>query len=462
MKLVEAKRWHRDRSAPGYKVWYDEWAQYPTRTLEDLNISTVQPNLDGYGGYRGLRGNKTGFFHTERIDGRWWIVDPDGNVFISIGVCGVRYVSGARNSHNPTYLKRIKQYPNPRDWAYDAMKLLKDHGFNTLGCWSDFELFDEFPFTVFIGFSKQYRNGNVLKFFDPTFREYAFQIAQQICSKYKDNPYLLGYFSDNELPFRRSCMENYMSLPAGDPTKRAFIEVLRAQYGGDIKSFRRAWDVEVSSFDDLDTMNSLSPGPKCDKERVEQDRAAWIQALSHEYYKVVSEAIKSADPNHMYLGSRINNLGTPEHLTECGKFADIVSINCYGRWVWDQETLNRLAEWAQGKPLMVTEFYVKGEDSGLPNRTGAGWLVRTQRDRGLFYQNFTISLLENPNVVGWHWYRYEDNDPRNLTEDPSNRDSNKGIVNIQLEPYQDLLNLMRQLNFAAYEIALRAAKSLST
>lgn len=29
--------------------------------------------LDTYGGSTDLKGEKTGFFHTEKIDGRWWL-----------------------------------------------------------------------------------------------------------------------------------------------------------------------------------------------------------------------------------------------------------------------------------------------------------------------------------------------------------------------------------------------------
>jgi hypothetical protein len=39
---------------------------------------------------------------------------------------------------------------------------------------------------------------------------------------------------------------------------------------------------------------------------------------------------------------------------------------------------------------MITEFYAKGEDSGMGNTGGAGWLVKTQKDRGTFYQNFIL------------------------------------------------------------------------
>ena len=32
--------------------------------------------LDTYGGFTDIQGEKTGFFHTQKIDGRWWLVTP--------------------------------------------------------------------------------------------------------------------------------------------------------------------------------------------------------------------------------------------------------------------------------------------------------------------------------------------------------------------------------------------------
>lgn len=60
-------------------------------------------------------------------------------------------------------------------------------------------------------------------------------------------------------------------------------------------------------------------------------------------------------------------------------------------------------------------------------------------------------MLEHPNCVGWHWHRYMDNDP-NSGEDPSNVDSNKGIVSCEYAPHEDLLNEMRKLNFHSLQL----------
>jgi len=79
--------------------------------------------------------------------------------------------------------------------------------------------------------------------------------------------------------------------------------------------------------------------------------------------------------------------------------------------------------------------------------------VKTERDRGLFYRNFALALLESRSCVGWHWCKYMDNDPDDTTTDPSNRDSNKGIVSFRYVPYEPLIEAMGRLNRRVYGLA---------
>jgi hypothetical protein len=135
-----------------------------------------------------------------------------------------------------------------------------------------------------------------------------------------------------------------------------------------------------------------------------------------------------------------------------GKYADAVSFNWYGSWTPDPVRMANWERWA-GKPFLVTEWYAKGADApGLANTTGAGWLVRTQRDRGAYYQNFALGLLRSKACLGWHWFKYQDNDPSDTTTDPSNRDANKGMVDADYKPYADLAGAMRDLNREAYSL----------
>ena len=87
--------------------------------------------------------------------------------------------------------------------------------------------------------------------------------------------------------------------------------------------------------------------------------------------------------------------------------------------------------------------------SGLNNIKGAGFTVPTQKDRGHFYENFTLGLLQNKNVVGWHWFRYID-DGGLKTKGQS---SNKGIVNIEYQEYRELAASMKAINSQAYSLS---------
>jgi hypothetical protein len=56
-------------------------------------------------------------------------------------------------------------------------------------------------------------------------------------------------------------------------------------------------------------------------------------------------------------------------------------------------------------------------------------------------------------IVGWHWFKYQDNDPSDPNAEPSNRDANKGIVSFTYQPYQPLVDRMRQINLNAYALS---------
>ena len=116
------------------------------------------------------------------------------------------------------------------------------------------------------------------------------------------------------------------------------------------------------------------------------------------YYAIVYKAIKDADPNHLYLGSRIHsNAKNNQYIFNyLQKYTDIISINYYGDWQPRADFINDWATWCD-KPFFVTEFYTKAEETGMNNMSGAGWIVKTQKERGIHYQNFCLALLKAKN-----------------------------------------------------------------
>lgn len=417
----------------------DKWVARPTRTLEELpgaaGIKT-DSGLSRFGGLTTRKDEATGFFHTAKIGDRWWLVDPEGCLFLHRGVTSVSLL------RTPAAQNAWKQkFADEATWAEQTTNLLRTHGFNGLGAWTDTErlsvvkspLVHTRIWNFMSGYGKKrggtYQKpghtgypGDCIFVFDPEFEAFCDEHARQLAAE-KNNPNLLGHFSDNELPLPATALKNYLSLPATDPGHQAALKWLRERRGATAS----AADIQPA------------------------DLPVFLEFMVARYFRIVSTAIKRHDPNHLYLGARFHGsaLRSPEIFRGAGPYVDVVSVNYYHAWTPDPE---RLAMWSResGRPVIITEWYAKGLDSGLGNTSGAGWLVKTQRDRGLFYENFTLGLLQAKSCVGWHWFKYIDNDPTDTRSDPSNQDSNKGILSNRYEPYSPLLDSMKRINERAY------------
>ena len=62
-------------------------------------------------------------------------------------------------------------------------------------------------------------------------------------------------------------------------------------------------------------------------------------------------------------------------------------------------------------------------------------------------------LIKGGTCVGWHWFKYGDNDPTDPRNDPSNRDSNKGLVTWDFKRYEPLVDRMREINNCTYNLS---------
>lgn len=423
----------------------DEWREYKTRTLELISgfMPPATPvQFDKYGGWIGKLFTKTGFFYPCKDNGRWWLVDPDGNAFIHQAVVNV--TPGKSSAVKAAF---AKQYGTPQAWANATAGMLHLYGFNGVGAWSDTKsLSAAAPHLVYtciwnfmsaFGTSKHltyerpghkgYPNDCILVF-HPDFPAFCDKLAEQLAAT-KDDPYLLGHFSDNELPVSEKMLDKSLTLDRSNPDLAYGYEA--AQKWLDARKGKCSTIADIT----------------------DEDRRAFVSYAYDRYFKIVSTAIKRADPNHLYLGSRFfgGEKYMPGIFAAAGKYMDVISVNYYGAWDPDQKLMRNWERWSGG-PVIITEWYTKGMDSGCPNNTGAGWIVETQEDRGRFYQNFALGLLESKVCVGWHWFKYMDNDPNDVNTDPSNLDSNKGIVTIAYKPYTPLLERMRAFNEVVYPL----------
>jgi hypothetical protein len=431
----------RSRDAAG-KAFYSEWKPFETRLIDSLIgfVPKINSNFSKYGGDKTQQFTSTGFFHTKKVGDRWWVIDPEGYAALHVAVNSINMGKSDRNEE--AFLQKFADKDN---WSIKTGEMISSLNFNGSGSWSDLAAILKYnetatqplAYTINLNFMSSYGKirggtyqvpghvaypGNAIFVFDPEFEKFCDEYAKQLLT-YKDDPNLYGYFSDNEMPLSMRNLEGYLSLEN------------KSDYG------------YLAAKEWLDSKGITQ------EQITDEHRAEFLALVGEKYFSIVSKAIQKYDPNHMYIGCRFysGERNVPELMQTAGKYLDIISINYYGAWTPSQVSMNNWAEWAN-KPFMITEFYTKGEDSGLPNTSGAGWLVKTQEDRGKAYQNFCLGLLENKNCVGWHWFKYQDNDPTQKDAEPSNTDSNKGMVDNNYDLYQPLVEKMNQLNQNRYEL----------
>ena len=397
------------------------------RTMATLGTSTGQNFLsssyadtiteyDIYGGISnaGFKGEATGYFHTEVIGGRYYIIDPLGNPFFAVGM---NTVCLGDSANHKTY--SLAKYGSEENYYKEISAALKDAGINiNYGGDSAQLLAVENGLSCTVGIStvgsymgsigrSQVSEGvfpynNTINVFDPDFitSAYASAATKITTNGYADMPNLFGYTTDNELPSGEDILDRYLLLdPNAEPTN-AF-------------SYAVAWTWLARRMDTATpTLDEFIASPEHD-----QMNSEFLGFVYARVYRVSREAIKAVDPNHMYIGSRVNgNCRTNEdYLRAAGYYLDIITTNLYGGLNPDAETMTNFYRYS-GKPFIVTEFFAKGMDAidangyRMANSTGAGILVMTQQDRADYYEHYALAMLECRGCVGWTWYRYRDND----------------------------------------------------
>ncbi|MFN7994971.1 MAG: DUF1080 domain-containing protein [Bryobacteraceae bacterium] len=366
---------------------------------------------DRYGGWQQLAGTQTGFFHTQQIDGRWWLVTPDGHAFFSKGVDNVSYEPESKSSPKPP--------ADVQAWATSAVRQLRGWNFNTLGAWSVPELYNKgivYAPVLDMAASVQrdvWLKGGAVDYFSPRFHESVERVAARACARHAKDPWLLGYFTDNELRWGRdwrskdSLLESYLKMPAGSPG------LARA------KEFVKALGHEPS----------------------DSDRLKFAGLVATEYARVTSEAIRRHDPNHMVLGCRFALYPGDDVMKAVAEYFEVISYHSYT----PKAPVDRLRQITRltGKPTMVTEFSFKAMDSGLPNTKGAAEPVATQADRANGFAEYVEALASLPGAVGFHWFEYRD-EPKDGRFDGEN--SNYGLVKIDFTPWEVITARMKEVN----------------
>lgn len=375
------------------------------------------PEYDRYGGWLKVQGGRTGFFHVQLIDGRWWFVTPDGNGFLSKGVDHI-------NWHTERPGSPPAPPADPAAWAKATARQLRGWNFNTAASWAEPEFANAdivyAPVLDLAGATDPddlWLNRKVFDVFSPASQAALQESARKRIGDLAKNPWVLGYFTDNELRWgaewnsKESLLEMYLKLPAQSPGRKkasAFV----AGRG------RTAATITSADKDDFQ------------------------ETVAAEYGRLTRDAIRKYDQVHLILGCRFAGYAPDPVLRGVGKYFDVISYNNYSPTA-PLEMLRHLTA-LTGRPVLITEFSFKAMDAGLANTKGAGKPVPTQADRADSFDRYVTDLATLPGCLGFHWFQYFDQPEEGRAIDGEN--SNFGIVRIDGTPWEVLTERMKAVN----------------
>lgn len=449
------------------------------------------PKLDRFGGMPGsgeaLGLKKTGFFHVERKGGKAWLVDPDGNAFFHLGVCGFApnddytYVKGregiyewlpkaggefasafreANPEHFSFYLANvIRKFGAAYDYDTHASRMIdrvRRWGFNSIGAFSpvppsahvkaDFPYVTHLPVNEWEGVPRIPGAHEVWDPFDAaTAAKIAENIAREVPARAND-PLLIGWFIVNE-PRYDELPRVIPSLDGRHACKREFVASLKVKYGT-VQAFNAAWQAGAGSFEELQ-----DAGLPVTTEAARADVKAFVGTFLETCFAQVEKAFRQHDPNHLLIGSRLQPV-TIEDEQLCrimGRHLDVVSYNYYTFGV-DTAALRRYHDWTGGKPMMLSEFFwASPKDSGLIG----GREVRSQQERGLAYRNYVEQTAALGFVIGIEWFTLVDQAATGRWFSQYNGESyNTGLLSVADRPWKEMLAEMMKTNHTIYELLL--------
>jgi hypothetical protein len=473
----------------------DELKQSVKTEEADLKSHPAPAEWDKYGGWlKGPMLKATGSFRTEKVNGKWWLVDPDGRLFWSNGITCVRMGDYTPITDREFYFtdlpdsNKYKQfygnmrsapfgyYKDRRSRSFDVLgwnmqlkygdnwketvsglapRRLGSWGFNTMGAWSSRDIYMKSTVSYAPILSIKARKiegseGHWAKYSDPFDTSFIASLTRNVKSLEKSitDPYCIGYFADNETTWGDTTdVANWtMASSADQPAKIVMLDFLKKKYKN-VSALNAKWNTQFASWDDF--MNN-----KKQLNIRNGDTKEFTVLMVNEYFMKVSGALKKLAPNKLYLGCRFDFHWYPSEknlnawdfrnnwvVNIAAQYCDVVSFNKYSSTVadlhpgdFDKPVI--CSEWHH-TPINKAAFFSNAEDFNESMQ------MRTWK-----FEYYLGSCIDNPFVVGSHFFQYYDQ-PTLGRGDGEN--FNCGFISICDVPHADMINASREMAKGLYQ-----------
>ena len=381
-----------------------------------ISLSASAQELDTYGGFADIKGKKTGFFHTQKIDGRWWLVTPDGHGFFGIGL-----------SHPVTGFSRgavTYSYKGDQEaWLRDGIKKMRELGYNCV--WSgpystertrfgyvDYELAErvyreeKIPHAIHVPLIKhqvELKRGE--KRPDVFSDEYATFVRENVAryvTPNKDNPWIMGYYYGFGSFMRSGLWINEtLNRKAGSPGREHLISTLETRYKGDIEELNAVYRKAYRSFDDLRRTGGLvyptgyfTYSKNAD---IAADQEALIAEIVVQVNRLGHSEIRKVDSNHMVLGCYVKGVTYSADLWKrITPYIDVLAPQHFS----ETHKINPVVE-STGLPALLSDQVFGNVYSETLLRLGrTPGPVPDHLDRRVLYHLLSRRLAADPDFIG--------------------------------------------------------------
>ncbi|HOW67353.1 MAG TPA: beta-galactosidase, partial [Verrucomicrobiota bacterium] len=427
-----------------------------------------------------------------KLDGRWWLVTPEGKLFFSVGVDCVgpgehtfidgrdrwfewlpeetgpfaQFIhrqQGAHSMAEPIAGKGrtfsfycanlVRKFGDPwrERWEQTSAARLRNWGFNTIGNWSDWGFMAKarIPFVASGGVTGTPRRieggggywGKMVDVYDPAFAKAAEDGLSGVARHFAKNPYCIGYFGDNEIAWE-AVERGPLASPPDQPCRIAQVEMLKARHGS-LDQLNAVWETQAPSWDALRVPDKANAACR-------EDLNAFQYAFARRYFEICKAVFKKHAPHQLYLGCRFSSAPKPA-VRACADVADVVSFNLYNREI-------NPADWtganALSKPILIGEFHFGALDRGMFHEGLVPCI--DQQERAKAYADYVRSVVTCPAFVGCHWFQYVDEPITGRWFDGENY--NIGLVDVTDTPYPELTDSARAIQKEIYRLRSSAPK----
>ncbi|HVT14408.1 MAG TPA: beta-galactosidase [Fimbriimonadaceae bacterium] len=449
-------------------------------------------SADVYGGVNGTAtsSSATGRWHTEKQNGDWYLIDPLGNRFFSSGIVGAgacppaivtgqeqEFANGALPAQSDPLAVHYWVATDPNNGNqvttynfYEAnvqrrvgaawrstlvdstVTRMRTWGFNTVGPSSNFDFYKPtttLAFTDIVAISGAYSTiydpssgWKMPDVFDPAWAAAVPTSLAPRVTYLQGNAFNIGMFVDNELPWAKPfssanaryglCEDILLAAPT-QPAKIAFVDWLQQRYSS-IGALNTSWQTSFTGFDAI--LSASTSLPQTVPTGMATDMQDFTLLFARRYFTTVRQALTQLGYQGLYMGCRFL-YSTPEELQACKESADVVSFNDYCA----TPTRYHDAVRALDAPLLISEVGFSACDLG---RRPSGENLLTEKDRIWFYNRYVNDALAWHNLVGLHWYKWQDDVVSGRFYDHDN--CCQGLVSITDIPYWQFVSAVTAAN----------------